>query len=69
MITGVTRADFKHCRKMPYAGEELNRSVKEEQIESRHSNKSLCGMETMSHDLGAEIKLRSLMTVDCCTSK
>ena len=40
----MTRADLKHCRKMPDAREELNRSVREGRIESRHSIKSLEGM-------------------------
>ena len=40
----MTRADLKHCGKMPDAGEELNRSVKEGRIESKHSIKSLEGM-------------------------
>ena len=33
----MTRADLKHCRKMPDAREELNRSVREGRIESIHS--------------------------------
>ena len=33
MIIGVTRADLKHCGKMPDAKEELNRSVREGGIE------------------------------------
>ena len=33
----MTRADLKHCGKMPDAREELNRSVREGRIESRHS--------------------------------
>ena len=37
----MTRADLKHYRKMPDAREELNRSVREGRIESRHSIKSL----------------------------
>ena len=35
MTIGETRADLKHCGKMPDAREELNRSVKEGRIESR----------------------------------
>ena len=50
---GVTRADLKHSGKMPDAREELNRSVREGRIESRHSIKSLEGMGSSSHDLGA----------------
>ena len=34
---GVTRADLTHCGKIPEAREELNRSVREGRIESRHS--------------------------------
>ena len=41
---GVTRADLKHYGKMPYAREELNRSVRERIIESGHSIMSLEGM-------------------------
>ena len=37
----VTRADLKHCGKMPDAREEFNRSVREGRIESRHSIKRL----------------------------
>ena len=47
----MTRADFKHCGKIPDAREELNRSVREGRIESRHSIKSLEGMGSSSHDL------------------
>ena len=39
----MTRADLKHCEKIPDAREELNRSVREGRIESRHSIKSLEG--------------------------
>ena len=45
---------LKHCRKMPDAREELNRSMSEGRIESRHSIKSLEGMGSRSHELGAE---------------
>ena len=38
-------ADLKHCGKMPDAREELNRSVREEITESRHSIKSLEGWD------------------------
>ena len=37
----MTRADFRYCWKMLDAGEDLNRSVREDIIESRHSIKSL----------------------------
>ena len=41
----MTRADLKHCGKMPDAREEWNRSVGEGKIESRHSIKSLKEMD------------------------
>ena len=63
---GVTRADLKHCGKMPDAREELNRSVREGITESRHSFKSLEGMGSSSHDLRAEIRIHSF-TVNCDT--
>ena len=62
----MTRADLKHFRKIPDAREELNRSVREGRIESRHSNKSLEGMGSSSHDLGAEIRMH-YFTVNCDT--
>ena len=62
----MTRADLKHCGKMPDAREELNSSVREGRIESRHSTKSLEGIGSSSHDLGAEIRMHSL-TVNCET--
>ena len=37
----MTRADLKHCGKFPEAREELNRSVRDGRIESRHSIKNL----------------------------
>ena len=37
----MTRADLKHCGKIQDAREELNISVREGRIESRHSIKSL----------------------------
>ena len=52
----MTRADLKHCEKIPDTREELNRSVREGRIESRHSIKSLEGMGSSSHDLGAELR-------------
>ena len=33
----MTRADLKHCGKVPDARDELNRSVREGRIQSRHS--------------------------------
>ena len=55
-----------HCWKMPDAREELNRSVREGRIQSRHSIKSLEGMGSMSHDLVAELIMR-YFTVNCDT--
>ena len=55
----MTRADLNHCGEMSDAREELNRSVCEGRIESRHSIKSLEGMGSRSHDLGAEIRIHS----------
>ena len=55
----MTRADLKHCGKMPDAREELNISVREGRIESRHSTKSLEWMGLSSHDLGAELRTNS----------
>ena len=46
----MTRADLEHCGKMQDAREELNRSVREGRIESKHSIKSLEGMGLSSHD-------------------
>ena len=66
MRISVTRADLKHYGKMPDAREELNRSVREGRIESRHSIKSLEGMGSSSHDLGAELRMHSF-TVNCDT--
>ena len=62
----MTRADLKHCGKMPCGREELNRSVREGKIESRYSIKSLEGMGSRSHDLGAELRMHSF-TVTCDT--
>ena len=63
----MTRADLKHCGKMSDAREDLNRSLREGRIESRHSIKSFEGMGSSSHDLGAEIRMHS-STVNCDTS-
>ena len=52
--------------KIPDARDELNRSVREGRIQSRHSIKSLKGMGSSSHDLGAELSMRSF-TVNCDT--
>ena len=62
----MTRADLKHCGKMPDAREELNSSVREGIIESRHSIKSLEWMGSSSHDLGEELRMYSF-TVNCDT--
>ena len=60
----MTRADFKHCGNIPDAREELDRTVREGRIESRHSIMSLEGMGSSSHDLGAELRMYSF-TVNC----
>ena len=60
----MTRADLKHCGKMPDAREELSRSVGKGRIESRHYIKSLEGMGSSSHDLGAELGMHSF-TANC----
>ena len=62
----MLKADLKHCGKMPDASEELDISVREGRIESKHYIKSLEWMESSSHDLGAEIKIHSF-TVNCGT--
>ena len=51
------------CDKISF--EALNRTVREGRIESRHSIKSLEGMGSSSHDLGAELRI----TVNCDTFK
>ena len=60
MFIGVTRSDLKHCGKTPDARDELNRSVSEQRMESRHSIKNLDGMGSRSYDLGAELRMHSL---------
>ena len=55
-----------HCGNIPDARDELNLSVREGRIESRHSMKSLQGMGSSSHDLGAELRMHSF-TVYCNT--
>ena len=62
----MTRADLKHCGKIPDAREELNRSVREGRIQSRHYIKCLEGMGSSSHDLVAELRVHSF-TVNCDT--
>ena len=61
----MTRADLKHCWKMPDARDELNRPVREGGIESRPS-KNLEGSGSGSHDFGAELRMHSF-TVNCDT--
>ena len=51
---------------MPDAREELNKSVREGRIESKHYIKSLEGIGSSSHDLGAELRMHSF-TVKCET--
>ena len=62
----MTRADLKHCGKIPEAKEELNRSVREGRIVSRLSIKSLEGMGSSLHDLGSQLRMHSF-TVNCDT--
>ena len=62
----MTRVDLKYCGKMPDAREELNRSMREVIMESRHLIKSLEEMGSSSHDLGAESRMHSF-TVNCDT--
>ena len=58
----MTRADSKHCERMPVAREELNRSARDGRIESRYSTKSLEWMRSRSHDLEAELRMHSFTT-------
>ena len=62
----MTRADLKHCGKMPDAREKLNRSVRVGRIESRHSMTCLEGMESRSHVLGTDLRMHSF-TINCDT--
>ena len=57
---------MKHCWKIPDAREDLNRSAREWRMEYRHSIKSLEGMGSSLHDLGAELRMHSF-TVNCDT--
>ena len=66
MRIGEIRADLKHCGKMPDAREELDRSVREGEIESRYSIKRLEGMGSSSHYLRAELRMH-YFTVNCGT--
>ena len=63
---GVTKANLKHCVKMPDTRDELSRFVRDGRIESRHSIKGLEEMISRSHDLGAELRMHSF-TVGCDT--
>ena len=54
----MTRAVLKHCRKMTDAREELNRSVREGGVESRHFINNLEGIGSRSHDL-EELEIQS----------
>ena len=62
----MTRTDLKHCGKMLDAREELNRSVREGRIKSVNSIKSLEGMGSSSHEIGAELRMHSF-TDNCDT--
>ena len=62
----MTRADLKHCGKVPDAREELNRSVREGRMESSHCIKCLEGEGSRSHDLVAKLRMHSF-TVNCFT--
>ena len=62
----MTTADLKQCDKMPDAREDLNRSMREGRIQSRHSIESLEGMAYRSHDLGAKLRMHSY-NVECDT--
>ena len=62
----MTGADLKYCGKMPDAREEMNRSVTEGRIESRHSIKRLEGIGSRSHDLEAKLTMQSF-TINCDT--
>ena len=62
----MTRADLKHCGKMPNARKDLNISAIEGKIESIHSIDSLEGIGSTSHYLGAELRMYSF-TVNCDT--
>ena len=55
---------FEALWEMSDAREELNRSVREGRIESRHSIKSLEGMRSRLHDIGEELRMHSF-TVNC----
>ena len=62
----MTRADLKHCWKMPDARKGLNRSVREGRIRYRHFIKSLEGIGSRSHDTGAEIRMHYFI-INCDT--
>ena len=54
---------------MPDAREELNRSVREGRIESIHYIKSLEWIGSMSHDVGAELRMHSFTVVSDAFAK
>ena len=62
----MTKADLSNCGKIPEAREQINRSVREGRIESRHYIRSLEGMGSSSHGLGAKLRMHSF-TVNCDT--
>ena len=66
-MISVTRADMNHCGKMPDAPRELNTSMRDGRMESRHHIMSLKVIGLMSHDLAAELRMHS-STVDYGTS-
>ena len=51
---------------MPDARDELSRSVRKRRVEFIYSIKSMEGMGSRSHDLGAELRMHSV-TVNCYT--
>ena len=59
-IIVVTRADLKHCGKMPDVMDDLNRSLREGKRESRHYIKSFEGVGSRKHDLCEELRMHSL---------
>ena len=57
---------MRHCGEMPTKRKELNRSVREGRMESRHYIKSLLWIRSRSHDQGAELRMHSF-TINCDT--
>ena len=62
----MSTVDLKHCDKISEVIEELNISVTEGIIDSRHLSKSLEGMKSRLHGLGREVRMH-LLTVGCDT--